>query len=449
MAIREVAPGSSINAAIQASAPGDKVLVKPGTFSTGGITMDRPGVMLEFEPGVKVVASSIGVGRAVRIAASDIQVVGLGKPTERVTFEDFGSGIGSTEVTGRNRVLIKGVNQRRTNYGFWISGDDWTVEDFEVDRIMIRGQAGDADYGRMFGNRHKIRRGWMHGTQIPVDISPGHTDIFQFYNNSGANEVLKDCLIEEVIATDFVQGLFWKNETGNATAMVNNTMRNCVLFGTRGWPSTPNPGNIYHGAPSWGIYARGPQTGLVLENNTLVNCNNYFGFPNGTKATVRKNICLAIGAKLGTVYTLEGTPRDNITAGQNLNWNTNWQGEMAPSSDILNIDPIITGLLGPSGDPFAADALWRPKNLAAAAYGAQIAATTAPPVIPPVTPPTTDYVTHEELAQALRGVADMIEAEAKARAAADVAIGVRLSALEADAVRKSQTESVQVLRVKP
>ena len=40
------------------------------------------------------------------------------------TFIDFAYGIQADNITGRNRVTLRNNIQRRTNYGFWISGDD-------------------------------------------------------------------------------------------------------------------------------------------------------------------------------------------------------------------------------------------------------------------------------------------------------------------------------------
>lgn len=377
MATREVVPGQSINTAITASASGDTVLVRPGAYA-GGINMNRNGVMLEFDEGVVVRGNN--AGQAIAIMASDINIVGRGKRGTRVVFEDFRSGIGSNQITGRNNVGIHNITQRRTNYGFWISGDNWQVWDCEADRIIKRDTGGDADYGRVFGNGHHIKRCWFHGTNIPTDITPGHTDALQFYNQNG--EVLKNLLVEDCVFTDVVQFFFLGNETGSTTSMSDITIRNCVLWGTR-FAS----GGIYLGAPSWTLYAgkNGPIKNLVFENNTLTTSSNYLGVISGTTAKVRKNICAAIGTKLGSVWILEGNSPSNIdTAGGNMHWNYNWRGEMSPATDILNVDPQFGAtLLGPSGDPWGLDAGWRPKNLAAAGFGAQSLPTGGVTPIPP------------------------------------------------------------------
>ncbi len=235
-----VNPGGSIQSGINSAAAGDVVFVRAGTY-TGSINLNRS-VSLLAEPGVLVNGNN--GGQAVSIQCSDCSVTGF-------TFVDFAYGIQADNITGRNRVTLRNNIQRRTNYGFWISGDDWIVENNEVDRIIRRSAGGDADYGRIFGNRHVVRRNYFHGTQIPTDLAPGpdyaHTDCFQYYNQNG--EILRDILIEENIFTDFVQGLFIGNETGNGSAVQRVTVRNNVFWGTSFTPA----GQLL-GSPSWGLY---------------------------------------------------------------------------------------------------------------------------------------------------------------------------------------------------
>lgn len=356
-----VNPGSSIQSGINSAAAGDTVLVRAGTY-TGGITLNRS-VSLQAEAGVTVNGNNSG--QAVLVQCSDCSVTGF-------TFVDFAYGIGADNITGRNRVTLRNNIQRRTNYGFWISGDDWTVENNEVDRIIRRSSGGDADYGRIFGNRHIVRRNWFHGTQIPTDLGPGpdyaHTDCFQYYNQNG--EVLRDILIEENIFTDFVQGLFIGNETGNGTAVQRVTVKNNVFWGT----SFEAAGNLL-GRPSWGVYfgKNGPERNIVVENNIFRNCSNSLGILTGTDAIVRRNIV----ANGGSVYLLEGTSPSLVTTtpGGNLLYGNNWTGEMSPSTDTTNVNPQfqnVSSLVGADGRPWTTDDGWRPMNTAASAFGPQV-----------------------------------------------------------------------------
>jgi len=356
-----VNPGSSIQTGINSAAAGDTVLVRAGTY-TGGINLNRS-VTLQAEPGVTVNGNNSG--QAVNVACSDCAVIGF-------TFVDFAYGIQADNITGRNRVTLRNNIQRRTNYGFWISGDDWVVENNEVDRIIRRSSGGDADYGRIFGNRHVVRRNWFHGTQIPTDLAPGpdyaHTDCLQYYNQNG--EILRDILIEENIFTDFVQGLFIGNETGNGTAVQRVTVRNNVFWGT----SFQAAGNLL-GSPSWGVYfgKNGPERNIVIENNIFRNCSNSLGILTGTDAIVRRNIV----ANGGTVYILEGTSPSIVTTtpGGNLLYQNNWTGEMAPSTDTTNVNPQfqnVNALVGADGVPWTTDDGWRPMNTAAQAFGPQV-----------------------------------------------------------------------------
>lgn len=365
-----VNPGGSIQSGINSAAAGDTVFVRAGSY-TGGINLNRSVKVVGevLADGTQPVVNGNNNGQAVNIACSDCGV-------ENMTFVDFEYGIGADNITGRNRVTLRNNIQRRTNYGFWISGDDWVVEGNEVDRIIRRSAGGDADYGRIFGNRHVVRRNWFHGTQIPTDLAPGpdyaHTDGLQYYNQNG--EILRDILIEENIFSEFVQGLFIGNETGNGSAVQRITVRNNVFWGT----TFPAAGQLL-GSPSWCLYfgKNGPERQIVIENNIIRNCSNALGILTGTDAIVRRNIV----ANGGSVWILEGTSPSLITTtpGGNIMWANNWIGEMSPTSDITNVNPqfqnagaVNTQIVGPDGIPWTTDDAWRPMNAAAQAFGPQV-----------------------------------------------------------------------------
>lgn len=353
-----VGSGASIQAGIDSAVAGDTVLVRAGLYH-GGLTLDRA-IALEAEPGVTVRGNQ--AERAVSIQCSDCSVVGF-------TFVNFESGICADRLTGRNRVILRNNIQRRTNYGFWISGDDWVVENNEIDGIVRRAPTGDADYARIFGNRHIVARNWFHGTQIPTDLGPGpnyaHTDCLQYYNQNG--EVLCDILIEENIFTDFVQGMFIGNETGNPLAVQRVVVRNNVFWGT-----DFSPANNLLGEPSWGVYFGkfGPTREIVIENNLFRNCANAIGIISGTDAIVRRNIV----ARSGKVYVLTNTQASLVTTtpGGNLLWANEQSGGMALATDITNILPEfrnVGAVVGADGVPWTADDGWRTMNPAAAGFG--------------------------------------------------------------------------------
>jgi uncharacterized membrane protein len=367
-----VNPGSTIQSGVNSAAAGDTVLVKAGTY-TAGVTLNR-NVHLVAEPGV--IVNGNNAGQAVSIQCSDCSVTGF-------TFNDFAYGIGADNITGRNRVTLRNNIQRRTNYGFWISGDDWIVENNEVDRIIRRDAGGDADYGRVFGNRHVIRGSWFHGTQIPTDLAPGpdyaHTDCFQFYNQNG--EILRDVLIEDNVFSEFVQGLFIGLETPRSTPPIERvTVRNNVFWGTSFTPA----GNLL-GSPSWGIYfgKNGPTKQIVVENNTFRNCANSMGILDGTDAIVRRNIV----ANGGGVMILEGTAPAlvTLTPDGNLLYQNQHNGEMDIAGGKASVNPqfrnaaaVNAELAGADGKIMTADDAWVALASAAVGYGAQPKGTTPP-----------------------------------------------------------------------
>jgi hypothetical protein len=363
---------STIQAGIAAAAAGDRVLVKSGTYS-GGWTIPR--TMSVVAEGVVVVnATTSGSGNVAMVNADNVTIQGF-------DFRDFGYGIDPTSVTGingRTGIKILGNKFNRINYHVWIAGKNWLVEGNDFNSVVRRSSGGDADYARMFGSGHVVRRNFFHGTRIPQDLGPGpdyaHTDCLQFYNQNG--ETLLDCTIEENVFTEFVQGLFMGNETGTNTGMQRLTIRNNVFWGT----SFQATGNLL-GSPSWGAYIgkSGPVVGAVCTGNIFRKCANAVGYLSRSTVTTGKNIIIGCG----TEYQLEGNPASNITVlpeGDLL-----WQNQLAGAfSSPLNkrFDPVLTrdvdNVLGPSGNPFGMDASWRVLNTAAAAYGPQMGA-----VVPP------------------------------------------------------------------
>lgn len=359
---RIVGPGqqyTTIQAGINAAQSGDRVLVKPGTYATA-IQHNKSNVRVVAEGAVTVTGTSSQ--NAVRIQCSDCSVEGF-------NFTGFGWGIDPGQITGRNRVTIKNNRVYGTNYPIWISGDDWLVEGNKFERVIHRG-SGDSDYGRIFGNRHVVRRNVFWGTQIPGDLRPGpdysHTDGLQWYDLNG--EVLRDILIEQNIFSDFVQGLFLASETGG-TRGSNWTIRHNIFWGT----SYIASGNLL-GWPSHAIYVgkNGPVPGVRIENNLIRYCGNSVTLARMQTALVERNV-IVYG---GTVYALDSTPQSALNRGTagNIVWSNNWNGGPSQGPDKY-FDPLLQdrdSLFGADGIAFSLDDGWRLLAPAAAGYGPQI-----------------------------------------------------------------------------
>lgn len=372
-----VNPGGNIQSAINQVAPGGTVLVKAGEY-TGGLTLNKS-VTVVGEGKVTVRPAAAGTGSAVNVQCSECGV-------DNIDFVDFRYGFGTLEVSGRNDVFLTNSAIVNANYHVWISGDRWKVigNRFEKAKWRAEGNDGDSDYGRIFGNGHEVRRNVFGDTDIltnknETDGKPGpdfsHTDGLQYYNQDG--QVLRDVVIEENLFTDFVQGLFIGNETGNGDAVQRVTVRNNVFWGTR----FRARGNLL-GMPSWGVYfgKNGPERKITIEHNIFYQCTNVFGILNGTDAICRRNIV----ASGGTVYVLEGMDPSLITRtpGGNALWKNSRTGDLPLAGDIDTENPkfqdplaeTLDELLGADGKWMTADDACRPMNPALNDYGPRVPA---------------------------------------------------------------------------
>lgn len=265
----------------------------------------------------------------------------------------------------------------------WISGSDVLVQNCE-----FNGKSNE-DYSNAFGNRITIRHCWFHGVKIPQDLllpdgTYQHEDVCQFWNNNG--EVLNGFIFDDNIITDTEQGLFLANETGLANTVQNITITNNVFWGT----TFANFAGMT--VPSHGFFVgKAPVPGVVIKNNTVVGVANEISLYNlaAGNALVQGNLLV----QYGTAYALNGGAEPNRGTG-NWDYTTDssaWLGGVSGNApDVVGQNPQIgAALLGPSGDPWGADAGYWPRNVAAAKYGRQATTsggTTTPP--PANTPPT-------------------------------------------------------------
>jgi hypothetical protein len=92
-----------------------------------------------------------------------------------------------------------------SEYGFILGGDDWLVENNEVNRLFMYApgtQYDDCDYSRFFGKGCIQRRNYYHGS-TQQEIKTAHVDCLQTFCNNG--EIAKDLLFEDNTCFDFHQ----------------------------------------------------------------------------------------------------------------------------------------------------------------------------------------------------------------------------------------------------
>ncbi len=318
--------GQSIATGIASAASGDTVVVNAGTY-TGSING---------KTGVTVRANGVvTVNGGVNLTCNSCSVVGF--------------------------KFVKG--------SVWMQGNDILLEGND-----FNGKGSGEDYGNMFGSRITVRRNFFHGVRIPDDLALveggwEHNDVLQFWNNNG--ETLHDAVIEQNIFTDFVQGVFLANETGNTSSMSNLTIRNNVFWGTDFIESQNLIGSPSHGA----FVGKANITGVSITNNLFYNVANCVSLYAMSTAIVQGNVIL----NGGTAYAVgDGTQADAFNRGTvgNVLWSNGWNGYPAQGPDKY-VNPLlinVNSLLGADGVPWTADDGWRTQSASVTGYGPQIAA---------------------------------------------------------------------------
>jgi hypothetical protein len=106
-------------------------------------------------------------------------------------------------AVAHNRIAYNKVYH--SEYGFILGGEDWLVENNEVNRLFMyaRGnQNDDCDYSRFFGKGCIQRYNYYHGS-TREEIKTAHVDCLQTFCNNG--EIAMDLLFEHNTCFDFHQ----------------------------------------------------------------------------------------------------------------------------------------------------------------------------------------------------------------------------------------------------
>jgi hypothetical protein len=106
-------------------------------------------------------------------------------------------------AVARNRVAYNKVYH--SQYGFILGGNDWLVENNEVNRLFMYTPGkryDDCDYSRFFGKGCIERNNYYHGS-LQKEIKTAHVDCLQTFCNNG--EIAQDLLFENNACFDFHQ----------------------------------------------------------------------------------------------------------------------------------------------------------------------------------------------------------------------------------------------------
>jgi hypothetical protein len=119
-----------------------------------------------------------------------------GKPSADGSTRDY-------SAVAHNRIAYNKVYH--SEYGFVLGGDDWLVENNEVNRLFMYAPGNkndDCDYSRFFGHGCIERCNYYHGSNRQ-EIKTAHVDCLQTFTNNG--EVATDVLFEDNACFDFHQ----------------------------------------------------------------------------------------------------------------------------------------------------------------------------------------------------------------------------------------------------
>lgn len=120
----------------------------------------------------------------------------VGKPSPDGNSRDY-------SAVAHNRIAYNQVYH--CEYGFILGGEDWLVENNEVNRLFMYAPGNkndDCDYSRFFGKGCTQRYNYYHGS-TPQEIKTAHVDCLQTFCNNG--EIAMDLLFEDNTCFDFHQ----------------------------------------------------------------------------------------------------------------------------------------------------------------------------------------------------------------------------------------------------
>ena len=226
----EEKPFKTVQHAADAAKPGDTVFVmagkydervkvqaggmegKPVTFvamprrsaTVGGFDLEASYIRVE---GFEITADQPAT--AVQLRASHCEILDnyihdmmvavsgtAGRPSMDGNTRDY-------SAVAHNRIAYNMVYH--SEYGFILGGEDWLVENNEVNRLFMYAQGNqndDCDYSRFFGKGCIQRYNYYHGS-TQQEIKTAHVDCLQTFCNNG--EIAMDLLFEHNTCFDFHQ----------------------------------------------------------------------------------------------------------------------------------------------------------------------------------------------------------------------------------------------------
>lgn len=240
----------------------------------------------------------------------------VGKPSADGNTRDY-------SAVAHNRIAYNKVYH--CEFGFMLSGEDWLVENNEVNRLFMYAPGNkydDCDYTRFFGKGCVQRCNYYHGS-VQDEIKTAHVDCLQTFTVNG--EIAMDLLFEDNACFNFHQ-MCMVESTPHIGSVRDWTFRRNIV--------SPNSPNMRGG---WGPDII--QTlNVTIENCTISTVNWAAIGLRGKESTgglIRNNILC--DAERAVDDRMDFTP-SNPTLDHNLTFKT---APLAGESNINGKDPLF------------------------------------------------------------------------------------------------------------
>jgi nitrous oxidase accessory protein NosD len=298
-----IAPGESIQQAVDSAQPGSKITVQAGVYPEQ-VTISRPLTLIA--SGEVKVNGFIVKADDVTIQGFDItspkDATGYGVRVYNARCRIFDNYIHDTWWDGilleasSDACLIAGNKFERTSQtAAEVRGNNHIIEDNEVVDVyqtppgstFTRAQGADADGFRFFGGGHYFLNNYIHDIGYGTATNPDpHTDCFQSWKDTAPRSQAHDITFDGNICF-----LSWDDDPqvskayqfGNVvnTTVINNVSRTrmaaVVQDGSRDIQFVHNT-FIGDGSLSWGIELNKNVTGVTVASNIFYHQENGYGY---------------------------------------------------------------------------------------------------------------------------------------------------------------------------